>query len=281
MDTELARTFLEIVSAGSFVRASERLNVAQTTVSARMRILEQRIGRRLLIRNKAGVALTPAGEQFLRYAPAFLQLWQRVRHAIAVPEGFRTLLSIGSEVSLWEPMLRDWVIRLRASHPDIALRVHVDVPWDLIDRVAAGVVDIAVVYAPPHRPGLRIDLLLDEKLVLVTAGEEGGSTPAGEFVTVEWGPDFAREFSSAFPDAEDTGLSFDFGPLALDYMRSVRGRGYFRMHSVAQHLATGALRMVPGAPQFSFPIYVVTSSNSDTALLAPAIEMLREVAQPG
>jgi DNA-binding transcriptional LysR family regulator len=48
MDTELARTFLEIVSTGSFIRATERLNVGQTTVSARIRTLEQQLGRAAL-----------------------------------------------------------------------------------------------------------------------------------------------------------------------------------------------------------------------------------------
>ena len=87
MDTELARTFLEIVSTGSFVRASDRLNVGQTTVSARIRILEQQLGRPLFVRNKGGATLTPEGERFLRYAPAFVQLWQRARHQVALPPG--------------------------------------------------------------------------------------------------------------------------------------------------------------------------------------------------
>ena len=47
MDIELARTFLAIVSAGSFVRAAERLHVSQTTVSARVRSLEQQLRRPL------------------------------------------------------------------------------------------------------------------------------------------------------------------------------------------------------------------------------------------
>lgn len=51
MDIELAGTFLEIVSTGSFVRTSERLNVGQTIVSARMRLLEQQLGRSLFVRN--------------------------------------------------------------------------------------------------------------------------------------------------------------------------------------------------------------------------------------
>jgi LysR family transcriptional regulator, flagellar master operon regulator len=80
MDTELARTFLEIVSTGNFIRAAERLNVGQTTVSARIHTLEQQLGWPLFVRNKGGASLTPAGEQFLRYAPTFVQLWQRARH---------------------------------------------------------------------------------------------------------------------------------------------------------------------------------------------------------
>ena len=72
MDTELARTFLEIVRTRSFVRAAEQLNVSQTTVSARIKTLEERLGRSLFVRNKNGASLTPAGEQFLRYAPMFV-----------------------------------------------------------------------------------------------------------------------------------------------------------------------------------------------------------------
>ncbi|MDR6306533.1 DNA-binding transcriptional LysR family regulator [Nitrobacter vulgaris] len=159
MDIELARTFIEIVGTGSFIKAADRLHVAQTTVSARVRLLEQQLGRPLFIRNKGGASLPPAGEQFLRFAPAFVQLWQRAKQQVAVPEGHRVVLTIGSEVSLWEPLLVDWVRRMRHSHPDIALRVHVDVPRDLIAHVAAGLVDIAVVYAPQHRPWLEINLL--------------------------------------------------------------------------------------------------------------------------
>lgn len=80
----------------------------------------------------------------------------------------RAVLVIGSEVSLWQPLLLDWLLWMRGALPDIALRVHVDVPQDLINQVAGGLVDVAVMYAPPHRPGLKIDLLLEEELVLVT-----------------------------------------------------------------------------------------------------------------
>lgn len=276
MDTELAKTFLEIVATGSFIRAAERLNVAQTTVSARIHTLEQRVGRPLFVRNKGGASLTPAGEQFLRFAPTFVQLWQRALHQVAVPPGHRAVLAVGSEVSLWQPLLLDWVVWMRRELQDIALRVHVDVPQDLIDQVAAGLVDIAVMYAPQHRPGLKIDLLLEERLVLVTTNPDATLAEESDYVYVDWGPDFLRHHGASFPDAAP-GLFVGLGPLALDYVLAVGGSGYFRLRAIQPHLVSGRLHLVPGAPEFSYPVYAVHSANADDAVIGPALEGLRAI----
>jgi DNA-binding transcriptional LysR family regulator len=278
VDIELARTFLEIVSTGSFVRASEQLNVGQTTVSARIRLLEQQLGRPLFLRTKAGVALTPAGEQFLRFAPTFVQLWQRARQQVAVPAGHRAVLTVSSEVSLWEPLLLDWVLWMRRTLPDIALRVHVDVPQDLINHVAAGIIDVGIMYAPQHRPGLKVDLLMEEELVLVSTepGATDGNLP--EYVDVEWSPDFALRRQIDGPKAPS--LFANLGPLALNYVLAAGGSGYFRLHAVKPHIEAGALHVVPGAPKFAYPVYVVCSGNADETVLGPALAGLRSLLPP-
>lgn len=280
MDTELARTFIAIVSTGSFVRAGEKLHVAQTTVSARIRTLEDRLGRPLFVRNKAGASLTPAGEQFLRYAPQFVQLWERARSQVGVPPGHRAVLVVGGEVSLWQPLIVDWVLWMRRALPDIALRIHVDVPQDLINQVAAGLVDMAAMYAPPHRPGLKVDLVLEEKLVLVTT-DPTATESAADFVSIDWGPDFAREYASNFPEAEMPAVSANLGPLALRYILQAGGSGYFRMHVVEPLIASGEIYLVPGAPQFSYPIYVVHSSEAQEPFMTTALRGLRAVATAG
>jgi DNA-binding transcriptional LysR family regulator len=277
MDVELARSFLEIVSSGSFIRASRRLNVAQTTVSARIRTLEQQLGRPLFVRNKGGASLTPAGEQFLRHAPMFVQLWQRTLHQVAVPPGRRAVLTVGSEVSLAQPLLLDWVRWMRRSLPDIALRVHVDVPQDLINQVASGMVDIAIMYAPPHRPGLKIDLVLEEKLVLVTTNSEAHLLGGSDYVYMDWGPDFTLHHGMNFPSAAPD-LSFDLGPLALNYVLAAGGSGYFRMSEARSHIAAGRLYLVPEMPQFSYPVYAVQSANADETVAVPALAGLHAVA---
>ena len=110
MDINVARTFLEVVKTGSFVNAASNLHLTQTAVSARIRVLEDLLDRPVFIRNKAGAKLTPAGEQFLRFATTMVQVWDRARRAVALPPGRETVVTVGAELSLWSPLLRHWLL---------------------------------------------------------------------------------------------------------------------------------------------------------------------------
>jgi DNA-binding transcriptional LysR family regulator len=278
MDIDLVRTFLEIVSTHSFIRAAERLNVSQTTVSARVKTLEERLGRTLFVRNKSGASLTPAGEQFLRYAPTFVQLWERARHQVAVPEGHRAVLAIGGELALWHPLMLDWLLWMRKNASDVALRVQVGVPEGLVSQVAEGVLDVAVMYAPQHRPGLKVEKLLEETLVLVTTDPNIPSLPSPDYVYVDWGPSFAFHHGLSFPDVSNPGLFVGLGPLALNYIVQAGGSGYFRAGAAKPFLEAGRLHLVKGAPSFSYPIYAVFSANADEVLVKQALDGVRTVA---
>lgn len=281
MDIELTRTFLEIVAAGSFVGAAERLNVTQTTVSARVRSLEDRLGRRLFVRNKSGAALTPAGEQFLRHAPALVQAWERARQQVAVPDGRRAVVAIGCEPTLWNPLLLDWLLWMRRAAPDLAWRAHVGLADDLIGKVADGVLDIAVVYAPRYRSGLKVELLVEEKLVLVTTADDDADD-ADSYVFVDWGPDFAARHNMSFPERVNSGAFVGLGPLGLGYILAAGGSGYFRSRLVQPHLDSGRLRRVPGAPEYAYPAYAVHAEPGEPELIAMALEGLRAAAaRPG
>jgi DNA-binding transcriptional LysR family regulator len=279
MDIELARTFLEIVSTHSFIRAAERLNVSQTTVSARVKTLEEQLGRTLFVRNKSGASLTPAGEQFLRYAPTFVQLWERARHQVAVPTGHRAMLAIGGELSLWHPLMLDWLLWMRKNASDIALRVKIGLPEDLVAQVADGVLDVAVVYAPQNRPGLKVEQLLEEKLVLVTTDPKTKTISSPDYVYVDWGPNFAIHHGLSFPDVTNPGMLVGLGPLALSYIVEAGGTGYFRTRAAKPYLASGKLHLVSGAPSFSYPIYAVFSAEADDTLIKQALDGVRTVAE--
>ncbi len=278
MDITLARTFLDIVATGSFVRAAERVHVTQTAVSARVRALEEQVGARLFVRNKAGASLTPAGEQFVRYASMLVQVWERARHHVAVPPGRRSVLTVGCEQSLWDPLLLDWLLWMRTEAPELALRTEVGFPADLVDRVASGMLDIAVVYAPQQRPGLRIELLIEEKLVLVSTRKGVRKPTPADYVYVDWGPEFAAQHSLAFPELGNVGVMAGLGPLGREYVLAAGGSGYFRLAVVRAHLESGRLHRIPGAPEFLYPAYAVFADGADAAVITPALEGLRHAA---
>jgi DNA-binding transcriptional LysR family regulator len=278
MDITAARTFLEIVKTGSFVRAAANLNVTQTTVSARVRVLEEQLDRQLFVRNKAGAKLTPAGDQFLRYATTLVQVWETALHQVAIPAGRENIVSVGGEHSLWSPLLLDWLVWMRSHGSDVAIRAQVDVAERLVDQVQEGALDLAVVYAPPHRTGIVPELLLEEALVAVTT--DAGATEFGDdYVYVDWGADFRGSYHAAFPEAASPAVSVNHGPLGLDYILAVGGSGYFRMEAVRPHLRSGRLHLLKDKPKFSYSIYAVYSAKADERLMERVRTGLRSVAE--
>lgn len=278
MDITLARTFLEIVATRSFQRAAERLHVTQTAVSARVRTLEELLGRQLFVRNKAGASLTSAGEHFMRYAPMLVQIWERARHQVAVPAGRRAVVTVGCELSLWDPLLLDWLLWMRRAAPHLALRTEVGTPESLIKQVSDGILDIAIVYAPQQRRGLRIELLIEEKLVLVTTMRRARAPSPADYVYVDWGPEFAAQHNLAFPELSSAGVFVGLGPLGRAYLLEAGGSGYFRLSAVREHLESGRLRRIAGAPEFLYPAYAVYSDHADIKVVTPALAGLKHVA---
>jgi DNA-binding transcriptional LysR family regulator len=278
MDIAAARTFLEIVKTGSFVRAAANLNVTQTAVSARVRVLEEQLDRQLFVRNKAGARLTPAGDQFLHYATTMVQIWERALHQVAMPAGRENFVTIGGEHSLWNPLLLDWLVWMRSECADVAISVQIDVPDRLIDQVQEGVIDLALVYAPPHRTGIVTELLIDEKLVAVSTGAQRADPSSDDYVYVDWGSEFRTSHHAAFPDAPSPALSVNHGPLAMEYVLAVGGSGYFRMEAARPHLDSGRLRLIEDMPKFSYSVHAVYSAKADEKLVERVRTGLRSVA---
>jgi DNA-binding transcriptional LysR family regulator len=279
LDINAARTFLEIVKTGSFVRAAGNLNITQTAVSARIRVLEDQLDRPLFIRNKAGARLTAGGEQFLKYATTLVQVWERAHHEVAMPAGRENVLAMGAEYRLWNPLIRDWLIWMRNECADVAIRAHIGLADELVEQVQDGVVDLAVVYAPPQRAGVISELLLDEKLVAVSTDSDRRELIGEDYIYVDWGRQFGTNHHAVFPDAPSPVLTVDHGPLAIEYLLAVGGAAYLRMGAVRPYLERGRMHLVSGTPSFSYSVHAVYSAKADEQLMDRCREGLRVVAR--
>ena len=278
MDTELARTFLAVVAAGNFVSAAERLHVTQSTVSARIKELEQQLGCTLFVRNKAGTTLTPAGRQFQKHAGILVRTVEHARHDVGVPRGFRAVLTIGGRFGLWEQLLLLWLPLMRAAAPDISLRAEIGMEPDLMQGLVEGRLDIGVMYTPQSRPGLKVEMLLEETLVLVSTDPASLAQPDPGYVYIDWGPEFYARHNASFPDFIGPAVTANIGWLGLQHILETGGSGYFPVRLVRPYLADGRLVRLQGAPEFSLPAYMVYASEGRPDFLDEALQVIRDVA---
>jgi DNA-binding transcriptional LysR family regulator len=94
LSTDQIRTMIAIAEQGSFNRAAASLGVRQSAVNQQVVRLEDRIGRRLFNRTKAGVKLTNDGEAVLIYSRAVADLGIDLRRQLA-SSGSASVLRIG------------------------------------------------------------------------------------------------------------------------------------------------------------------------------------------
>ena len=278
MDTELARTFLAVIANGSFVAASQRLHVTQSTVSTRIQRLEEILGTELFVRNKAGTALTPAGKRFQRHAALLTRTVEQARQEIGVATGFRASLTIGGRIGLWEDLLARWLPIFGKLAPGVAVRALVGFEEDLMQALIEGRADVGVMYTPHARPGLRVEPVLEERLVLVSTHADPGPEPGHDYIYVDWGPEFFAQHSLAFPNFPGAALTVNVGWLGMLQILQYGGSGYFPARLLIEHEAAGRVHRVPAAPEFRLPAYLCYPAKSDSEPLALALETIRRVA---
>lgn len=277
MDITLARTFLMVAEAGSFIDAARRMNITQSTVSARIKGLEQMLGRPLFERSKHGATLAPAGAQFQKHALALVRVWQHAQLEVGLSDQHRDHLAIGAQVSLWDGFLLKWIAQLRNAIPDIAVSASAAMASVLIQRLLEGTLDLAVMYRPLQPSGLEIEHLFDEEFVLATS-VKGPRRSSSDYVFVDWGPDFRAEHDAAYPKLSGSGLNLDLGSIGLQYLLANEASGYFPARILRPYLKRGRLRQPTGMRKFIYPVYMVYPEARDEEAYEPILNGLRRAA---
>jgi DNA-binding transcriptional LysR family regulator len=278
MDTELARTFLVVIATGSFVEAAQRLHVTQSTVSTRIQRLEETLGAELFVRNKAGTTLTAAGRQFQRHAAVLTRTVEQARQEIGIVSGYRATLTVGGRIGLWEDLMLRWLPIFSSLAPDVAVRALIGFEEELMQSLIEGRASIGVMYTPQSRPGLTVELLLEEQLVMVSTRPDSQREPGSDYIYVDWGAEFFAQHTLAFPNFMGAALTVNIGWLGLQKLLAFGGTGYFPARMLREHELNGKVHRVAGAPEFRLPAYLCFPTKMDSEPLALALDTLRRVA---
>jgi LysR family transcriptional regulator, flagellar master operon regulator len=278
MDVSLARTFLVVAESGSFIDAARKMNITQSTVSARIKGLEDLLGRPLFTRSKLGAELTGAGELFQKHALALVRVWQQAQLQVSLADKHPDHISVGSPLSLWSGFLMKWISGLRVDIPGLAISATAGASNLLMQRLIEGTLDLAILYRPSPPPGLTMEHLFDEEFVLVTTAKQGARRGMSDYLLVDWGADFIHDHASAFPEFVNPAVNLDLGPMSLDYMMANECSGYFPSRMVRSHVARGKLREPKRSRRFTYPVYMMYPETRNEESYEPILDGLRKAA---
>lgn len=160
-------TFLAVVRSQSFSKAAEELNLAQTTVSQRLKVLEQELGITLIERGKGikQIRLTPAGEEFHKLAKQWSVIWSEA--TILKTHSPQLSLVVGSVDSLNNFILPKIYHAIKQHIPPIKLEVHTSHSAELYNAIEKRQVDIAFVLHKMVHPNVRVTKCFASPMVVL------------------------------------------------------------------------------------------------------------------
>lgn len=195
VSTVWVRVFLEVARHGSFTVAGRHLGWTQSAVSRQVSALESALGGGPLFdRLPRGVRLTEAGRTFVGYAEAVAEsLHEAVRELAALREAAGGQVRFGAFSTADAALVPCALAAFRARHPGVRISREEGLTPRLLERLAAGHLDLAVVSTTQGAPmeAYTLHHLLDEPLyVAVPAGHPltgaDGPVRLARFADAEW-----------------------------------------------------------------------------------------------
>ena len=151
LDLDGLRSFVAGVELGNFSQGAARVGRSPSAVSARLRKLEAQVGQPLLRKVGRGLMLTEAGEAFFGYARRLLELNDEAVFAVRGVE-IAGEVRLGLPQDFAERWLPEVLGRFARRHPYVRVEVRADRSSDLLRRVEADKLDVAVVWGEPEGP---------------------------------------------------------------------------------------------------------------------------------
>jgi DNA-binding transcriptional LysR family regulator len=164
----ILRTFTVVAAEGSFAAAAARVSLTQAAVGQQMRALEAELRRPLFERQGKAVVLNEAGRALVPQVRRLLAQYDQLLAPPAEADAMAGTVNMGGVVSAVRPLIQA-TLRLKARYPALELHVSAAKSIELVERVAAGDLDAAVVVREPgsNRPDLAWTPLYGEAMVLL------------------------------------------------------------------------------------------------------------------
>jgi len=254
MNIEQLETYLDLLESRNFNQTSDRLGLAQSSVSARIRALEKSLGATLFERGRLGATPTPSGLRFEEHARLLLASWYQARRDISSVSGDNAPLRISGQISLLRTFLVNWVTQLQDVE---AIDVQADYSNQIIRDLLTGTLDIGLLYAPRYLPDLVVRHVVDEPFLMVSScAQVLCEVKVEEYINTGYTDFFSRTHVELLPHLSFSRLNVGNEELAVELLHRTGGSLYLPAtlaHTLCKEKPD--LAVVENAPVISQPVY--------------------------
>lgn len=168
MEIQQLKTFTTIAKIGSFTKAAEVLDYAQSSISSQMRTLEAELEVKLFERLGREVCLTEEGRRLLVYAEQIINLAQEAKESVSGSLTPKGTLSIGAPETICIFRLPALLQEYRRQYPQVKLILKQGSCRDIHGWLRKNIIDIAFLMDTPlDPPGLIAERLTHEPMTLI------------------------------------------------------------------------------------------------------------------
>ena len=166
MDFKQLKSFAAVVEYQNFSKAAERLNIAQPTISTHVRMLEEELNTRLILRTTKSLEITPQGWDAYRYAVKILDLKDRIMDSCSADS--KNIIRLGASTIPAAYILPEVLSRYGEVSPNSYFVINQVHGNEVVDGVMDGQFDVGLTGSPADREGLVCLPLYENRLVMIT-----------------------------------------------------------------------------------------------------------------
>lgn len=241
-------TFTTVVKFMNFSRAADALFVSQSTVTSRIKSLEDELKAELFFREGKAVRLTAIGERFFEHSLKIQEMLRACEQDISIYNKFKNYLSVCAPDSVWEYTLSDSISKFMSDHPDTAMKLKCGYSEFVVQDLLLGLADVGVIFQKIYGENVEIHDFFQSKFHLVA---QKNLVPKNITITpeniqsynpilIEWGP----EFNSWYNKYYKTQIHFyeiDGTSLFVNMLLNGRGIGFLPDRIAKNYISSGQL----------------------------------------
>ena len=260
MQIDLIETFLDLMETRSFNRTAERLNVTQSTVSHRVKALEAQFNRKLFTRNKGGTAPTASGLRFLDHAKALQHQWHEATRAVENAGTYERSMRLGIQHDLAEAFAGRWLSAVRTELPTTSIYMEADYSNQMNRDLAAGDLDLAILYTPHYLPDLHYERIGDMTYTLVaTTAKTVAELQPETYIQAVYSPAFDRAHRLALPQLSSAPLASGQNIAITGLLKTLAGAAYVTSGTAKRLADEHTAFPIEDAPAIQQAVYAATS----------------------